>query len=143
MSANGVKRRMETTQGWEINVQWKDGSTTWHKLKDAKDSHPLCVAEHAVENGIWESPSFKWWIPRYLFNSAPSAPAPLLLWDRIDSNDPEPVSVLNILNRHSHFTSMEPVPQSETIGKYFFLITKNKFTQAKECITNTLPQLWC
>jgi hypothetical protein len=62
-SANGVKRRMETTRGWEINVQWKDGSTTWHKLKDAKDSYPLCVAEHAVENGISERPSFKWWIP--------------------------------------------------------------------------------
>jgi hypothetical protein len=32
-------------------------------LKDAKDSHPLDVAEHAVENGISERPSFKWWIP--------------------------------------------------------------------------------
>jgi hypothetical protein len=57
-------------------------------------------------------------------------------------NDPEPVSVLNVLNQCSHFTSMEPAPQSETIGKYFFLTTKNKFTQAKEFITNTLPQLW-
>jgi hypothetical protein len=45
-------------------------------------------------------------------------------------NDPEPVSVLNILNRCSHFTSTEPTPQSATIGKYFFLTTKNKFTQA-------------
>jgi hypothetical protein len=62
-SANGVKRRKETTRGWEINVQWKDGSTTWHKLKDAKDSYPLDVAEYAVENGISEKPSFKWWIP--------------------------------------------------------------------------------
>ncbi len=62
-SANGVKRRKETTRGWEINVQWKDGSTTWHKLKDAKDSHPLDVAEHAVENRLSEKPSFKWWIP--------------------------------------------------------------------------------
>jgi hypothetical protein len=62
-SANGVKRRTETTRGWEINVQWKDGSTTWHKLKDAKDSYLLDVAEHTVENGISERPSFKWWIP--------------------------------------------------------------------------------
>jgi hypothetical protein len=62
-SANGVKRRKETARAWEINVQWKDGSTTWHKLKDAKDSYPIDVAEHAVENGISEKPSFKWWIP--------------------------------------------------------------------------------
>jgi hypothetical protein len=32
-------------------------------LKDAKDSYPLDVAECAVENGISERPSFKWWIP--------------------------------------------------------------------------------
>jgi hypothetical protein len=63
VSKNGVKRRKETTTGWEINVQWKDGSTTWHKLKDAKDSYPVYVAEYAVENGISEKPAFKWWVP--------------------------------------------------------------------------------
>jgi hypothetical protein len=62
-STNGVKRRKETTKGWEINVQWKDGSTTWHKLKDAKDSYPVYVAEYAVENAISEKPAFKWWVP--------------------------------------------------------------------------------
>jgi hypothetical protein len=50
-------------------------------------------------------------------------------------NDPEPMSVLNVLNR-------QPTPQSDTIGKYFFLTTNDQFTQAKEFITNTLPQLW-
>ena len=27
-SANGIKRRMETTKGWEVLIQWKDGLTT-------------------------------------------------------------------------------------------------------------------
>ena len=62
-SANGVQRRKETTRGWEINIQWKDGSTTCHKLKDAKDSYPVYIAEYAVENGISEKPAFKWWVP--------------------------------------------------------------------------------
>jgi hypothetical protein len=63
VSSNGVKRRKETTIGWEINVQWKDGSTTWNKLKDMKDSYPIQVAEYAIENGVSELPAFKWWIP--------------------------------------------------------------------------------
>ena len=29
ISTNGGQRRKETTKGWEILVQWKDGSTSW------------------------------------------------------------------------------------------------------------------
>ena len=29
ISHNGGQRRKETTQNWEILIQWKDGSTTW------------------------------------------------------------------------------------------------------------------
>ena len=35
-SANGGRRRKETTKGWEILLQWKDGSTTWEAMKDVK-----------------------------------------------------------------------------------------------------------
>jgi hypothetical protein len=62
VSKNGVKRRKETTQGWEINIQWKDRSTTWNKLKDTKNSYTVQTAEYAIENGISEQPAFKWWI---------------------------------------------------------------------------------
>ena len=62
-SSNGTNRRKETTQGWEINIEWKDGSTSWNKLKDAKEAYPVQVAEYAVENGISERPAFKWWTP--------------------------------------------------------------------------------
>ena len=33
-----TRKRRETTKGWEILAQWKDGTTTWHKMKDTKDS---------------------------------------------------------------------------------------------------------
>ena len=29
ISKNGGRRRKETTKGWEIILQWKDGSFTW------------------------------------------------------------------------------------------------------------------
>ena len=32
----GVKRRKATTRGWELLVEWKDGSTDWISLKDLK-----------------------------------------------------------------------------------------------------------
>ena len=40
-SHNGSKRRKETTKGWEILLQWKDGTITWEKLKDVKESYPV------------------------------------------------------------------------------------------------------
>ena len=63
MSSNGTRRRVETTKEWQINVQWKDGSTTWSKLKDVKDSYPVELAELAMENGISKEPAFAWWVP--------------------------------------------------------------------------------
>ena len=40
----GTRRRQETTKGWEILVQWKDGSSTWIAMKDMKDSYPVQLA---------------------------------------------------------------------------------------------------
>ena len=36
ISKNGGKRRRETTKGWEVLLQWKDGSSTWETLRDIK-----------------------------------------------------------------------------------------------------------
>ncbi len=44
-SHNGGRRRKETTIGWELLVQWKDGRTTWEKLKDMKECYPVQVSE--------------------------------------------------------------------------------------------------
>ena len=53
-TSTGNKIRMNTTMVWEIFIQWKDGSTTWNKLKDVKYLYPVHMAEFAVENCISE-----------------------------------------------------------------------------------------
>jgi hypothetical protein len=58
----GIKRRKETTKGWEILVQWKDGSTTWVALKDMKNSYPVQLAEYATQRRIAGEPAFAWWL---------------------------------------------------------------------------------
>ena len=47
-----TQRQVITTEGWEVNIKRKDGSTTWNKLKDIKDSYPVQLAEYAVENRV-------------------------------------------------------------------------------------------
>ena len=65
-SANGTTRRRHTTIGWDIQILWKDGQTTWNKLKDVKDSYPCQLADYAIENHLDELPAFQWWIPYVL-----------------------------------------------------------------------------
>ena len=55
-------RRRETTKGWEILVQWKVGTTTWHKMKDINDSYPVQLAEFAIQNKLQDEPVFAWWV---------------------------------------------------------------------------------
>ena len=59
---SGAKRRIETTKGWQVLIQWKNSSTTWNVLKDIKDSYPVQLAEYAIEDGISEQPVFVWWV---------------------------------------------------------------------------------
>ena len=51
-TSTGTKIRVNTTNGWEICIQWKNGSTTWNTLKHVKYSYPFHMAEFAVENRI-------------------------------------------------------------------------------------------
>jgi hypothetical protein len=62
MTRSGKKAPVMTTRGWELQVQWKDGTTTWVPLKDIKGSNPVQVAEYAVANKIAEEPAFTWWV---------------------------------------------------------------------------------
>ena len=59
----GSKQRRETTKGWEILIEWKDGSTNWVTLKDVKESYPVQLAEFAISNRIAEEPACAWWVP--------------------------------------------------------------------------------
>ena len=64
--SNGNKGRRETTKGWEVFIQWKDGSSTWNQVKYVKESLPVQLAEYAVLNQIIDEPTFAWWIKKVL-----------------------------------------------------------------------------
>jgi hypothetical protein len=83
MSSNGVKRRIETNHLLERNIQWKDGSTTWNKLKDMKDAYPVKTSEYAIKNGLSELAAFRWWIPYVLKKRDPiTAKAKTSYWQQ-------------------------------------------------------------
>jgi hypothetical protein len=63
---SGTKRRRETTKGYEILVQSKDGSTTWVALKDMKNSYPVQLAEYSIQRRIAGEPAFAWWVKHVL-----------------------------------------------------------------------------
>ena len=55
-----------STAGWQVCAQWKDGSSSWQKLSDFKESHPVETAEYAVAQGLEQEPAFNWWVPHVL-----------------------------------------------------------------------------
>jgi hypothetical protein len=63
VNRNGKRRMRKTKIGWKLCVQWKDGTTTWERLADLKDSYPMEVAEYAVAQSIDNEPAFVWWVP--------------------------------------------------------------------------------
>ena len=56
----------KTTRGWDLLVEWMDGSVDWVKLSALKESYPVQLAEYAVANGIDHEPAFNWWIAKTL-----------------------------------------------------------------------------
>jgi hypothetical protein len=58
----GTKQGRETTQGWDLLVQWKDGSTTCMALKNMKNSYPIQTAEFDMLNRINGEPAIAWWV---------------------------------------------------------------------------------
>ena len=48
----------KTTVGWQICCQWKNGFTTWEKLFELKESHPVQTTEFAVAQEIDHVSSF-------------------------------------------------------------------------------------
>jgi len=61
--SNGQRRRPKTTIGWDIHVQWRDGTTTWIPLKEVKGDYPIELAEYACAHGLEKEPAFAWWVP--------------------------------------------------------------------------------
>jgi hypothetical protein len=60
----------------------------------------------------------------------------------IQVGESPPQTVQSLLNRYSHFTSIEETTQSHELGKYLFMTTAAKFEKGKQFITNSIPQLW-
>ena len=63
ISRSDRKTRKRTTKGWYIQIQWRDGTSSWKKLIDVKESIPVPIAEYAAKMGIDDEPAFAWWVP--------------------------------------------------------------------------------
>lgn len=63
ISRNGSTKRRITTKGWKLQVEWKDGTTSWIPLNVIKESNPVEAAEYAVSRKIETEPAFAWWVP--------------------------------------------------------------------------------
>ena len=55
-----------TTKGWRLLVSWKDGTESWCKLSDLKESFPVETAQYAVSSKISDQPAFRWWVHHVL-----------------------------------------------------------------------------
>ena len=61
-TSSGITKRVITTKGWDLKVQWADGTANWVPLRDMKEANPLEVAEFAVRSNIADEPAFAWWV---------------------------------------------------------------------------------
>jgi len=61
---NRNRHMKKTTKGWDICVEWCDGTTSWLPLKDVKQANPLELAKYASTNKILDEPAFAWWAPK-------------------------------------------------------------------------------
>mmetsp|Transcript_24287 Transcript_24287/g.34810 ORF Transcript_24287/g.34810 Transcript_24287/m.34810 type:complete len:1184 (-) Transcript_24287:1334-4885(-) len=53
---------VRTTKGWDICIEWKDGSSSWHPLTDVRNSFPIHLAEYAIKNNLDSELAFRWWV---------------------------------------------------------------------------------
>ena len=63
---NGKRVLKKSTTGWDFEIEWKDGSTSWVTLKELKETNMVDVAQYAHNNRIIDEPAFSWWAPHAL-----------------------------------------------------------------------------
>jgi hypothetical protein len=66
IKVGGKKQIRKKTKGWNVCVEWKDGTTSWERLADLKESNPVEVAEYAATKNLHYEPEFDWWVPTVL-----------------------------------------------------------------------------
>ena len=59
----GQTRPVITTKGWQLKVEWADGTASWLPLSVVKNASPIETAEYSVACRIDHEPAFKWWVP--------------------------------------------------------------------------------
>jgi hypothetical protein len=52
------KKVRKTTKGRNLCVEWKDGTTSWERLADLKESNPVEVDEYAATKSLLYTPAF-------------------------------------------------------------------------------------
>jgi len=62
----GEDHQHDKTRGWTLAVKWKDGSTSWERPRDLKESFPIEVADYAIANNIHVESAFSWWVKNVL-----------------------------------------------------------------------------
>jgi hypothetical protein len=64
---NGKSYKKKMTAGWQLEVEWRDGLTSWLPLKTLKETNSIQVAEYARGNQIEiTKPAFDWWVSTVL-----------------------------------------------------------------------------
>jgi hypothetical protein len=64
---HGSKKKVsKTTKGWNLCVEWKDGTTSWECLADLKESNHVEVAEYDAAKTLLDNHAFVWWSPHIL-----------------------------------------------------------------------------
>ena len=66
VTINGRQHHRITTKGWKLCVTWRDGTSSWERLSDLKESYPIQVAEYAVGQDLTHEPAFTWWVQKFL-----------------------------------------------------------------------------
>jgi hypothetical protein len=60
------KKARKTTKGWNLCVEWKDGTTSCERLSDLKESNSVEVAEYAAAKSFLDTPAFLWRAPHVI-----------------------------------------------------------------------------
>jgi hypothetical protein len=64
---HGINRQVrKTTKGWNLCVEWKDGTTSWERQMELKESKPVEVDEYDAAKSFLDSPVFVWWASHVL-----------------------------------------------------------------------------
>ena len=66
VTVNGRQHHHITTKGWKLCVTWRDGTSSWERLSDLKESYPIQVTEYAVGQDLTHEPAFAWWVQKFL-----------------------------------------------------------------------------